>query len=95
MGESVPDLMHQPLLRLQYHLDIWWLGIGTYDKRDYGNTPQAVTITLIGKQQQKNVVAELPEHRQSVSSTQPESMLQIFGNRASSLTPSETNGQVG
>lgn len=31
----------------------------------------------------------------SIGSTQAESMLRISGNRASSLTPSETNGQMG
>lgn len=32
---------------------------------------------------------------QSTGSTSAESMLRISGNRASSLTPSETNGQMG
>ena len=41
------------------------------------------------------MVAELPDYRQSVSSTQTESMLRIFGDRASSLSLSETNGQMG
>jgi len=56
--------------------------------------PTTCNNTSTGKAQ-KTVVPEHPEYSQSVSSTQAESMLRIFGERASSLTLSETNGQMG